>query len=217
MSKDALKKQAAFAALKYVENDTIVGVGTGTTVHYFIEGLATIKNKIKGAVPSSIDTEKKLKNHGIPILDLNAVNDLPLYVDGADQFNDFKYLIKGAGGALTREKIIATAAKTFICIADDSKKTTVLGDCAVPIEVIPMARGLVARALVKLGGIPEYRAGFVTDNGNIILDVHRLDLIDPIKMEGILNNIAGVVCNGIFAHRRADRLIISSNAGVFES
>jgi ribose 5-phosphate isomerase A len=216
MSQNELKKAAALAALKYVENDTIVGVGTGSTVNYFIEGLASLKNKIKGAVASSIATEKQLKAHGIAVFDLNAVSDMALYVDGADEFNAFKYLVKGGGGALTREKIVAAAARKFICIADASKSCTVLGSFPVPIEVIPMARGLVARALVKLGGVPEYRAGFITDNGNIILDVHHLDLTNPIQMEEKLNNLTGVVCNGIFARRGADLIIVASNDGINE-
>ncbi len=213
-TQDSLKKQAALAALRFIESDMIVGVGTGSTVNYFIDGLATVKHKIKGAVASSLETEKRLKAHGIEIFDLNAVNDLTLYVDGADEFNAFKYLVKGGGGALTREKIIAAAAKTFVCIVDESKECKVLGNFPIPIEVIPMARGLVARTLVKLGGIPEYRAGVKTDNGNIILDVHRLDLTSPIDMEEKLNNITGVVCNGLFAKRGADHLIIARKNGV---
>lgn len=216
MTQNDLKKQAALAALNYIENDSVIGVGTGSTVNFFIEGLASIKNKIKGAVASSIETEKRLKAIGIEVFDLNAVNNVPLYVDGADEFNHFKYLIKGGGGALTREKILAASAKTFICIADNSKECKVLGSFPVPIEVIPMARGLVARALVKLGAVPEYRAGFTTDNGNIILDAHRLDLTNPIAMEEKLNNITGAVCNGIFAKRNADKILIASKTGLIE-
>lgn len=216
MHQNDLKKQVANAALKYILNDMIVGVGSGSTVNYFIDALATIKHKIKGAVASSIDTEKKLKAYSIPVYDLNAVDNLPIYIDGADEFNQFKYLIKGGGGALTREKIIAATAKQFICIADASKEVTILGKFPLPIEVIPMARGYVARAIVKLGGVPEYRAGFTTDNGNIILDVHQLSLINPITVEEALNNITGIVCNGIFAHRAADKILVANTEGIRE-
>ena len=216
MTQNTHKKQAADAALQYIKADMIVGVGTGSTVNFFIDGLATLKTKIKGAVASSVATEKRLKAAGIEVFDLNAVSDLAIYVDGADEFNQFKYLVKGGGGALTREKIVAAASKEFICIVDHSKECKVLGSFPVPIEVIPMARGLVARTLVKLGGIPEYRAGFTTDNGNIILDVHQLDLTNPIAMEETLNNITGVVCNGIFAKRGADKIIIATNNAVIE-
>src|SRR3990167_3581931 len=216
MDKNHLKQAAATAALQYIPFDSIVGVGTGSTVNYFIDALASLKHKIKGAVASSIETEKRLKAHGILVYDLNAVDVLSVYIDGADEFNTLKYLIKGAGGALTREKIIAAAAREFICIVDATKEVTVLGKSPVPIEVIPMARGLVAREIVKLGGIPEYRAGFTTDNGNIILDVHQLDLIQPLKTEEILNNITGAVCNGIFAKRTADKIIIVEPAGIRE-
>src|SRR3989338_3868443 len=208
MNQNELKKQVAFAALKKIPEKGIFGVGSGPTGHYFIEALATIKNKIKGAVAASKESEEKLKAHGIPVFDLNAVDDLPVYIDSADEFNAFKYLVKGGGGALTREKIIAATAKKFICIADESKEVKVLGKFPVAVEVIPMARGLVARAIVKLGGLPEYRAGFTTDNGNIILDVHQLDLTNPIKIEETLNNITGVVCNGIFANRAADKILV---------
>jgi ribose 5-phosphate isomerase A len=216
MNQNELKQQAAHAALKYISSDVFVGVGTGSTVNYFIDALATIKQKIKGAVASSIETENKLKAHGISVCDLNAVDSLPIYIDGADEFNTFKYLTKGGGGALTREKIIAASAKQFICIADESKEVTVLGKFPIPVEVIPMARGLVARTIIKLGGIPDYRAGFKTDNGNIILDVHQLDLTDPIKMEEALNNITGVVCNGIFAKRTADKILVATQHGIRE-
>ncbi|HLD84434.1 MAG TPA: ribose-5-phosphate isomerase RpiA [Coxiellaceae bacterium] len=216
MNQNDLKKSAAGAALKYIENDMTIGVGSGSTVNYFIDVLATIKSKIKGCVASSLETEKRLKAHGIAVYDLNAVDNVAIYIDGADEFNQFKYLIKGGGGALTREKILATAAKKFICIVDASKECKVLGQFPLPIEVIPMARGLVARALVKLGGIPEYRAGFITDNGNILLDVHRLDLANPIIMEETLNNITGVVCNGIFARRAADKILIATEQGIRE-
>lgn len=213
MNKHNLQKQrAALAALQYLpkESDTIIGVGTGSTVDYFIAALATIKHQFKGAVASSVITEKKLKAQGIIVYDLNAIDFLPVYIDGADEVNPQKELIKGGGGALTREKIIAATARKFVCIIDPSKEMTVLGKRPVPIEVIPMARGLVARALIKLGGVPEYRAGFTTDNGNIILDVYQLDLTQPVRMEEILNNITGVVCNGIFAKRPADIILVGS-------
>ena len=216
MNQDTLKKQVAEAALRYITDDVIVGVGSGSTVNYFIEALAKIKGKIKGAVAASIETENRLKALHIPVYDLNSVDSLSVYIDGADEFNAFKYLLKGGGGALTREKIIATAAKQFICIADETKEVKTLGKFPVAIEVIPMARGLVARAVVKLGGQPDYRTGFKTDNGNIILDVHQLDLINPLQLEETLNNIAGVVCNGIFAKRSADKILVAHQQGIRE-
>ena len=216
MNQNELKKIVSNAALKYISNDIFVGVGSGSTVNYFIDALATIKSKIKGAVAASIETENKLKTLGIPVYDLNSVDSLPIYIDGADEFNAFKYLVKGGGGALTREKIIAATAKQFICIADESKEVKVLGKFPVAVEVIPMARGLVARAIVKLGGLPEYRAGFTTDNGNIILDVYQLDLTQPITMEETLNNLTGVVCNGIFAKRTADKILVANQHGIRE-
>lgn len=209
-----MKQAIAEAALQYIENGMIIGVGTGSTVNYFIEALATIKHKIEGAIPSSNETEKLLRKHHIPLYNLNSTNNLPLYIDGADEFNDYLSLIKGGGGALTREKIIAASAEQFICIANETKKVTVLGTFPLPVEVIPMARGYVARELVKLGGDPEYRASFVTDNGNIILDVHHLDLSEPMKMEALINNITGVVTNGIFAKRGADKVLMSTSDGV---
>jgi ribose 5-phosphate isomerase A len=217
MNQDVLKKQVAEAALKYVANDIFVGVGSGSTVNYFIDALGKIKGKIKGAVAASIETENRLKALHIPVYDLNSIDALPIYIDGADEFNSFKYLIKGGGGALTREKIIATSAKQFICIADQSKEVKTLGKFPVAIEVIPMARGLVAREIIKLGAQPEYRSGYKTDNGNIILDVYQLDLSNPIKMEEALNNITGVVCNGIFAKRRADKILVANEQGVRET
>ena len=211
---EALKKSAAEAALSLLPYDDIIGVGTGSTVNYFIAALAAIKGRIKGAVASSLETEKRLRAMGISVVDLNSVNTLPVYVDGADAFNDVHYLIKGGGGAMTREKIVATAAKQFICIVDESKRSPLLNHCPVPIEVIPMARGLVARTLIKLGAHSEYRVGFTTDNGNIILDAFQLDLTDPVALEAKLNNIAGVVDNGIFANRTADQLLIGTPNGV---
>ncbi len=207
MDKEAGKKVAAQAALKYIEDDMIVGVGTGSTVSYFIEALGSIKARIEGAVASSVETEKKLKALGIPVIDLNAVKELPFYIDGADEINAAKQMIKGGGGALTREKIIATVAKKVICIADQSKSVELLGDFPVAVEVIPMARSYVARQIVQLGGDPVYREGFVTDNGNVILDVFNLKLLDPVALERKLKGIVGVVESGIFAERSADIVI----------
>jgi ribose 5-phosphate isomerase A len=209
-----LKKSAAIEAIQFVKNINVVGVGTGSTVNYFIDALADIKNRLEGAVASSVATEKRLKERGIPVVDLNHVANLEIYVDGADEFNDHLYLIKGGGGAHTREKIIATCAKQFICIADESKRVDVLGRFPVAVEVIPMARSFVAREIVKLQGDPVYRQGFVTDNGNVILDVHNLNILDPIKLEATLNNIPGVVGNGIFAKRKADKILIGTANGV---
>jgi ribose 5-phosphate isomerase A len=210
-----LKKIAAEAALEYIESDAIVGVGSGSTVDYFIEALAGIKNKIDGAVASSIATEQKLKAHGIHVYDLNSIYPLPIYIDGADEINEHLQMIKGGGGALTREKIIAQVAEKFICIADQSKKVDVLGKFPLPIEVIPMARSHVAREIVRTtGGKPVYREGFVTDNGNVILDVWGLKILQPKELEGTLNNITGVVTNGIFAMRPADMLLLGTEKGV---
>src|SRR3989339_1793919 len=215
MSKqDKLKQQAAEAALQMISTGDVVGVGSGSTVNYFIEALAKIKNKIEGAVPASKASEQLLRAARIQILDLNSLQELPIYIDGADEFNAHKYLIKGGAGALAREKIIATVAKQFVCIVDASKRVDVLGKFPVAVEVLPMARSYVARELVKLGADPVYRQGFTTDNGNIILDVHNLDLIDPPKMEQILNNISGTVMNGVFAKRRADKIVVASDLGV---
>lgn len=216
MNQDELKKQVAQAALQYIPDNAIIGIGSGSTVNYFIDALTTKKSKIKGMVAASIETEKKLKKIGIPVYDLNSVDVMPIYIDSADEFTDFKCLLKGGGGALTREKIIATFAKQFICIVDGSKEVKILGKFPVTVEVIPIARGLVARAMVKLGGAPEYRAGFLTDNDNIILDVYQLDLTQPIKMEETINNITGVVCNGIFAKRGADKILIANSQGIRE-
>lgn len=209
-----LKQQAAQAAIEYIENDMIVGVGTGSTVNYFIDELAKIKGRIDGAVASSKVTEERLKSHGITVLDLNACQRLPIYVDGADEFNNYLSLIKGGGGALTREKITAAVAEKFICIADQSKQVKRLGKFPLPVEVIPMARSYVARQLVKLGGDPVYRENFITDNGNVILDVYNLNLDEPIKMEHLLNNIVGVVTNGLFAERGADAVLMATEVGV---
>lgn len=211
INNEELKKLVASEALKYVQEDSFVGVGTGSTVRYFIENLASIKHKIRGAIASSIDTETKLKACGIPIYDLNSVTELPIYIDGADEINSAFHMIKGGGGALTREKIIASVAKKFVCIVDASKQVNILGKFPLPIEVIPMARSYVARELVKLGGMPVYRENCTTDNGNVILDIWNLTILDPVKLEETLNNITGVVTNGLFAKRPADILLIGRN------
>ncbi len=214
MTQDELKQQAARAALEYIEPDAVIGVGTGSTVNHFIRALAEKKSRIEGAVASSEASAKLLREVGIPVLDLNSVARLPVYIDGADEINPHKQLIKGGGAALTREKIIAAAAEKFICIADSSKQVDVLGKFPLPVEVIPMARSYVARQIVKLGGNPEYRLGVITDNGNVILDVHNLQILDPIKLEQQLNNISGVVCNGLFAMRPADVVLIATETGI---
>lgn len=214
MTQDELKRAVALKAIEYVVEDKIVGVGTGSTANFFIDALADIKHKIEGAVASSEATAQRLKKHGIPVFDLNSVSELPVYVDGADEADGFLALIKGGGGALTREKIVAAVADKFICIADQSKWVNVLGKFPLPVEVIPMARSYVAREIVKLGGDPVYREGFVTDNGNIILDVHNMVIAEPIKLEQQLNNIVGVVTNGLFAARGADVLLLGTAEGV---
>jgi len=214
MSQDAMKKSVAEAALKYVEAGTVIGIGTGSTANFFIDALAEIKHKIEGTVASSVASAERLKKHGIPVLDLNAADDIAIYVDGADEATRFLHLIKGGGGALTREKIVAAASRKFVCIADQSKLVDVLGTFPLPVEVIPMARSYVGRQMVKLGGQPVLRQGFTTDNGNLILDVHNLEIIDPPKLEAELNNIAGVVTNGIFALRPADVLLLGTPEGV---
>ena len=214
MSADNYKKAAALAAIAYIEPGMIVGVGTGSTANHFIDALGGIKNKIDGAVASSEASAARLKQHGIQVFDLNACGDLPIYVDGADEANKYLHLVKGGGGALTREKIVAAASKKFICIADETKLVDILGTFPLPVEVIPMARSYVARQLVKLGGKPVWREKFVTDNGNIILDVHNLQIMEPTKLEAELNNIAGVVTNGLFALRPADVLLLGGPGGV---
>jgi len=213
MSQDDLKRMAAEAALKYVTGG-IVGVGTGSTVNHFIDLLAGVKGRIEATVSSSEASTERLKAHGIPVLDLNAAGELDLYVDGADESNRHLHLIKGGGGALTREKIVAAASRNFVCIADGSKLVDFLGTFPLPVEVIPMARSLVARQLVKLGGTPVWREGFITDNGNIILDVHNLQIMEPTSLEQDLNNITGVVTNGLFALRPADVLVLGTEEGV---
>ena len=213
MTQDEMKKAAAQAALAYVETGSIIGIGTGSTANHFIDLLAGIKGKIEGTVASSNASADRLKKHGIPVLDLNAAGDLSLYVDGADESTRHLHLIKGGGGALTREKIVAAASKKFVCIADESKLVDVLGKFPLPVEVIPMARSYVARQIVKLGGQPVLREGFTTDNGNVILDVHNLKIMNPVELEGKLNNIVGVVTNGLFAMRPADVLILGTPNG----
>ena len=213
MTPDEMKKSAAQAALAYVETGSIIGIGTGSTANHFIDLLAGIKGKIEGTVASSNASAERLKKHGIPVLDLNAAGDLSLYVDGADESTRHLHLIKGGGGALTREKIVAAASKKFVCIADESKLVDVLGKFPLPVEVIPMARSYVARQIVKLGGQPVLREGFTTDNGNLILDVHNLKIMNPVELEGRLNNIVGVVTNGLFAMRPADVLILGTPSG----
>jgi ribose 5-phosphate isomerase A len=210
-----LKQKAATAALSYIEDDMTIGVGSGSTVHYFIDQLANIKHLIIAAVASSIETEKRLKAIGIPVVDLNAAGEVQLTIDGADEIAPDCTLVKGGGGALTREKILIAASKKFICIADDSKKVGRLGvTFPIAVEVIPMARSYVAREIVALGGDPIYRQGFVTDNGNIILDIHNLEIQTPLHLEEILNNIPGVVSNGIFAQQRPHITLIASETNV---
>ena len=214
MTQDEKKKQVAEAALAYVEDDSIVGVGTGSTVNFFIECLASIKHRIDGAVSSSDATEALLKQYNIPVLSLNSANDIPVYVDGADEATKYLHLIKGGGGALTREKIVAAASKKFICIIDETKMVDVLGTFPLPVEVIPMAQSYIAREITKLGGQPILREGFTTDNGNIILDVHNLSILKPVEMEQELNQLAGIVTNGLFAQRPADVLLVASDSSV---
>jgi ribose 5-phosphate isomerase A len=214
MKREDQKKAAAEAALEFIEWDMVIGVGTGSTADYFIDSLIKVKNKLDGAVASSVTTAERLKEHNIPVLELNDTGDLPLYVDGADEATRHLHLIKGGGGALTREKIVAAASEKFICIADESKLVDVLGTFPLPIEVIPMARSYIGRQLIKLGGQPELRAGFTTDNGNLIIDVHNLNIMNPVEMEAGLDHIAGVVTNGIFARRAADVLLLGTDSGV---
>ena len=214
MNQDDKKRAVARAALEFVVPGELVGVGTGSTADAFTDALATMKGRIDGAVASSEATAARLAGHGIRVVDLNAAGELPVYVDGADEATRHRHLVKGGGGALTREKIVAAAARKFVCIVDDSKMVDRLGRFPLPIEVIPMARSLVARAVVRLGGRPELRTGFVTDNGNHILDVHGLDILDPPALEGELNQLAGVVTNGLFARRGADVVLVGTGRGV---
>jgi ribose 5-phosphate isomerase A len=214
MTQDELKLAVAKAAIAYIPEDCIVGVGTGSTANFFIDELGKIKHKIRGAVASSEASALRLKGHGIDVLSLNEAGELPVYVDGADEITRHLHMIKGGGGALTREKIVAAASKQFICLCDASKLVDVLGKFPLPVEVIPMARSYIARELVKLGGHPKLREGFTTDNGNLILDVHGLQILNPAELETALNQLAGVVTNGLFARRGADVLLLGTASGV---
>ena len=214
MSQDDLKRAVAAAAIAYVPHDSIVGVGTGSTANFFIDELAKIKHQVRAAVASSEASAQRLQGHGIKVVSLNDAGTLPVYVDGADEITRQLHMIKGGGGALTREKIVAAASKKFICLCDATKLVNILGKFPLPIEVIPMARSFVARQLVALGGQPQLREGFTTDNGNIILDVHGLEILNPVELEVSLNNIAGVVTNGLFARRAADVLLLGTPDGV---
>ena len=214
MDANAQKKAAAEAALKYVEDDMMVGVGTGSTVNFFIDALAAMKARIQGAVSSSEASAKRMRDLKIPVVELNSTGGCDVYIDGADEVTEHLAMIKGGGGALTREKIVAQASRQFVCIADASKLVAVLGKFPLPVEVIPMARSFVGRELVKLGGQPQLRENFTTDNGNLILDVHGLQILKPVALEETLNNIPGVVTNGLFARRPADLLLLGSSDGV---
>jgi len=218
MNQEQLKRSAAQAALDYLvpklDGASVIGVGTGSTTNHFIDALAAVKHTFNATVASSEASAERLRGHGIAVLDLNAVDGVNVYVDGADEVNAARQLIKGGGGALTREKIVAASAREFVCIVDAGKRVEVLGDFPLPVEVIPMARGLVARRLLELGGHPELRHDFITDNGNLILDVHGLKIFDPASMEGTLNNIVGTVCNGIFAAQAADVVFVATDSGI---
>lgn len=214
MNSELLKKIAAEAAVEHIPKNTVIGVGTGTTVNYFIDALLPMKETIASAVASSKTTAARLKKLGIPLIELNSINELAIYIDGADEINNNLQMIKGGGAALTGEKIIAAMAKKFICIADVTKKVKILGKFPLPIEVIPMARSYVARELVKLGGAPVYREGVITDYGNVILDVWNLEILEPTKLEHTINNITGVVTNGLFAIKPADVLLLGTETGV---
>ncbi len=216
-TQDDLKREVARAAVRFVPEGQVIGVGTGSTADFFIDELAGIRDRIAGAVPSSERSAKRLAAHGIPLLDLNDVETLSIYVDGADEIDAGFCMIKGGGGALTREKIVAAVARTFVCIADQSKLVAALGRFPLPVEVIPMARAYVTRELAKLGGSPKLREGFVTDNGNVIVDVHGLAIADPVAFERSVNGIVGVVTNGLFAVRGADVLLLGTADGVRES
>ncbi len=211
---DLRKKQVAKAALSFVDDDEVIGVGTGSTVNFFIDALAEIKHRIDGAVSSSEASTERLQSHGIQVLDLNRTGDLSVYVDGADECDEHKRLIKGGGGALTREKIVAAASRKFVCIVDQTKMVDVLGEFPLPVEVIPMAQSYVGRELVKLGGQPVLREGFTTDNGNVIIDVRNLSIVDPLSLEDRINALAGVVTVGLFANRGADVILVAGENGV---
>ena len=214
MTQDELKQAVAREALKYVVDDAWIGVGSGSTANYFIDALATIKGRIKGAVASSVKTAERLKSHGIVVEELNNVDELPVYIDGADEVTEHDAMIKGGGGALTREKIVAAVARKFVCIVDASKRVPVLGRFPLPVEVIPMARSYVARELVKLGGQPAWRMGFTTDNGNVILDVSGLSIVNPVELETAINQLSGVVTVGLFARRGANVILLGEEQGV---
>jgi len=213
VTQDELKKAVAQAALKHVVEDKVVGVGSGSTVNFFIDALATIKGRIDGAVAASEASAQRLRGHGIRVFDLNSVNELPVYIDGADEVTEHLHMVKGGGGALTREKIVAAVADKFVCICDASKLVPVLGKFPLPVEVIPMARGYIGREIVRRGGAPELRQNFTTDNGNLIIDCHGLTILNPPQLEAELNNLAGLVTNGIFARRRADVLLLAQSSG----
>ncbi len=214
MTQDEFKRAVSREAIKYVVEDAVIGVGTGSTANFFIDELARMRNRIAGAVASSERSAERLKGHGIRVFDLNSVNELPVYIDGADEITEHLAMIKGGGGALTREKIVAAVARKFVCIADESKLVPVLGKFPLPVEVIAMARAYVARQMVKLGGQPKLREGFATDNGNIVLDVWGLSILNPVELETAVNNIPGVVTNGLFARRGADVLLLGTKTGV---
>jgi len=214
MTQDEFKRAVSREAIKHVVEDAVIGVGTGSTANFFIDELARMRNRIAGAVASSERSAERLKGHGIRVFDLNSVNELPVYIDGADEITEHLAMIKGGGGALTREKIVAAVARKFVCIADESKLVPVLGKFPLPVEVIAMARAYVARQMVKLGGQPKLREGFATDNGNIVLDVWGLSILNPVELETAVNNIPGVVTNGLFARRGADVLLLGTKTGV---
>jgi ribose 5-phosphate isomerase A len=214
VNQNQLKEAVGKAALKYVVEDKVVGVGSGSTVNFFIDALATIKGRIEGAVAASEASAQRLKAHGIRVFDLNSVNELPVYVDGADEVTEHLHMVKGGGGALTREKIVAAVAAKFVCICDASKLVPVLGRFPLPLEVIPMARSYIGREVVKRGGAPELRANFTTDNGNVVIDCHGLTILNPPELERDLNNLAGLVTNGLFAQRPADVLLLAEPGGV---
>jgi ribose 5-phosphate isomerase A len=214
MTQDEMKQAAARAAVQYVVDDAVIGVGSGSTANFFIDELGAIKGRIRGAVASSERTAERLRRHGIPLFDLNDLQELPVYVDGADEVTAGFAMIKGGGGALTREKIVAAVSRRFVCIADASKLVPVLGAFPLPVEVIPMARAHAAREIERLGGQPRLREGFVTDNGNVVLDVAGLEITDPVTLEGELNNIVGTVTNGLFARRGADVVLLGTPDGV---
>lgn len=214
MTQDEMKQAVAKAAIEHVVKGTIIGIGTGSTANFFIDELANIKHQIDGTVASSEASAERLRGHGIEVMDLNSVSEISVYIDGADESNKYLHLIKGGGGALTREKIVAAVSKKFVCIADESKLVSVMGAFPLPVEVIPMARSYVAREIAKLGGQPVLREGFTTDNGNVILDVHNMEIMEPVKLEETLNDITGVVTNGLFAMRPADVLLLGTPNGV---